>query len=491
MNMKHTPLIIAAVLAAAVASPGAWAQGRGAGAVPPPSTVVKNQSPIDLHLLAVRIPRAEESKLANNIPVFLVADHRSPLVTVSVSVRGGTLFDPVGKPGVAELVANTVDEGAGGRDAEAIAVLLDKRGASLGASAGAERTTVTLTCLAENLPELMPLLSDVVRHPTFPRDRVARVRARAAEGATARQSDPNALASDALRAALYGAQSPYGEAPATAAQVSAITPADLAMFHGKHFRPEGAIIGVAGDVSSVAVLVLLRGGFGDWVTAGGAGVPDTLPAARLVTAAASPAPVIIDRPGSAQTVLVFGVPGIARTDPDYFPMLVANRIFGGGFNSRLNQKLREEKGYTYGARSTLSAPKWTGTWEASASVRTPVTADAARDFVHEFERMLTTPPKTGELDLVKQSLIGGFALTLESPEAVLARNIERYDLGLPVDYWDTYAGHVAAVTPADVQRVSRHYFSVGTGTPTQTPRVWAVAVGEKGAIASGVTAAVK
>lgn len=125
-----------------------------------------------------------------------------------------------------------------------------------------------------------------------------------------------------------------------------------------------------------------------------------------------------------------------------------------------------------------------GTWEASASVRTPVTVPAAQDFLNEFAKLETVPPKPGELDSVKQSIIGGFALTLESPEAILARNIEQYEYNLPTDYWDTYAAKISAVTPEDVIRVARKYF--GGGDATAKPMVWSVAVGEKSAIEAGL-----
>src|SRR5947208_7976916 len=146
---------------------------------------------------------------------------------------------------------------------------------------------------------------------------------------------------------------------------------------------------------------------------------------------------LVDRPGSAQTVLEFGAMAISRNDPDYIPLVVANRILGGGSAGRLFQNIREDKGYTYGAYSTLSAPKWPGIWGASASVRTPVTEPAVREFIHEFERLQDEAVSESELERAKRSIVGSFALTLESSQGILGRTLELVQNNLPLDYWDT------------------------------------------------------
>ena len=146
-----------------------------------------------------------------------------------------------------------------------------------------------------------------------------------------------------------------------------------------------------------------------------------------------------------------------RTDPDYIPLVVANRILGGGSSGRLFQNIREQKGYTYGAYSSLSAPRWPGIWGASASVRTPVTEPAAAEFFKEFARLQDEPVPDEELERAKRSIIGSFALTLENPQGVLARTMDLVENGLPLDYWDTYPAKIQAVTAEDVQRVARKY----------------------------------
>ena len=166
---------------------------------------------------------------------------------------------------------------------------------------------------------------------------------------------------------------------------------------------------------------------------------------------------MIDRPGSAQTVLQFGTLAVSQTDPDFIALTVANRILGGGSSGRLFQNIRERKGYTYGAYSTLAAGRFPAIWGANASVRTEVTEPATGEFFFEFKRLQDQLVSEDELNRVKRSIIGGFALTLESSDGILGRSTELVQNGLPATYWDTYPALIQAVTAKDVQRVARKY----------------------------------
>ncbi|MCW3055115.1 MAG: Peptidase inactive domain protein, partial [Chthonomonadales bacterium] len=185
-----------------------------------------------------------------------------------------------------------------------------------------------------------------------------------------------------------------------------------------------------------------------------------------------------DRPGSAQTVLQFGNLSVRQNDPDYIALTVANRILGGGSSGRLFQNIREQKGYTYGAYSNLSAGQWPGLWGASASVRTPVTEPATREFFREFDRLQDEPVAASDLERAKRSIVGSFASTLESPEAILTRTLDLVQNDLPLDYWDTYPARIQAVTAEDIQRVARKYMGKN--------RIQLIAVGERSQIEEGL-----
>jgi len=169
---------------------------------------------------------------------------------------------------------------------------------------------------------------------------------------------------------------------------------------------------------------------------------------------------LVDRPGSVQTVLQLGTLGIERTSPDYFAVLLADRVLGGGPSGRLFLNLREDKGYTYGAYSNFGSSKYRGTWTASSEVRTEVTDGAMKEFKYELTRLGTEKVSVDELENAKRAIIGGFALSLEQPGSLLQNIITQKLYNLPADYWDTYPQKVSAITADDVQRVAQKYIDM-------------------------------
>ena len=441
-----------------------------------------NRAPVAKDILQVKLPQPQRFTLpagadkAGGARMLVVEDHKLPLLTITVSMRAGSLFESAAKPGVADLTAAQLNEGTRTKDYMQIARATEKIGASLGAGAGAERAVVSVSGLSENTDELVALLADVLLHPTFPADRLAKAKFQAVARRSQEEVNPQFLSGQLTRQILYGASTPYGRPAPTPAQIQAITADDLRAFYTEHYRnaPE-TLIGVAGDVKAGDIEKKLAAALAAWPAASGA--ETALPAGTFHPEEKTVI-YLVDRPGSAQTLLTFTNLGIKRTDPDFFPLTVANYILGGSFNSRLNQDLREQKGYTYGVRSTVSTAKYPGTWTMGGSVRNAVTAPAITGFYSEFARMQSAPVTSGELDAAKRSIVGSFALTLESPAGVLSRLLDVVDYGLPSDYWDTFPQRVQAVTPADIQRVTQTY--LGTG------RVQVIAVGEGKTIQSGL-----
>jgi predicted Zn-dependent peptidase len=195
--------------------------------------------------------------------------------------------------------------------------------------------------------------------------------------------------------------------------------------------------------------------FGDWQKA-------EVPATKIPEAPAPAASkiILIDRPGSVQTVLQLGNLGIERTNSDYFSMLIADRVLGGGPAARLFLNLREDKGYTYGAYSNFGGSKFRGTWISSSEVRTEVTEGAMKEFMYELKRLRDEKVGAEEIENAKRAIVGGFALSLEQPQFLLQNIITQKLYDLPADYWDTYPQKVAAVTAEDVQAVARKYIDL-------------------------------
>jgi predicted Zn-dependent peptidase len=325
-------------------------------------------------------------------------------------------------------------------------------GGFVNANAGLDLATVSAAGLSESTDKLLALMSDVLMHPTFPADRLDRTKFAQRSAISQRLTNPTAIIGELTSQVFYGGTK-YARLAPNRQDIAAITPDDLKAFYAANYFPDGAILGVTGDVSTGTLKAKLESAFGDWKMRGSAA---TLPQADFQSKKQAHI-YLVDRPGSAQSVLQFGSLAVKQTDPDYISLVVANRILGGGSSGRLFQNIREKKGYTYGAYSTIGGTKWPAIWGANASVRTAVTEPAIGEFFKEFARLQNEPVPEAELNEAKRSIIGGFALTLQSPEGILARTLDQVQNDLPKNYWDTYAERINRVTPQDVQRVAKKY----------------------------------
>jgi predicted Zn-dependent peptidase len=474
---------VAAAAAAGTPQPAAaQTPPPAAAAQPRQSTVLKNKAPVSQEVLNVQLPKPKEYTLKSSeganvggAKILVVEDHRLPLVTITVSVRAGSLFETAAKPGVADLTAELITQGTTSRTYEQISQETERIGATLAASAGGERASLTASGNVENTDQLVALLADVLLNPTFPEERLKQVKFQSIAQLAQQQSNPAFLAGELSRRVYYGANTPFGRPTPTPAQLQAITREDLKTYHAaRYHNAPDTLIGVAGDVKPKDIYDKLQKALAGWKAASGT---NALPEGNFAPKEKTTI-YLVDRPGSTQTALSFGNIGIRRTDPNYFPLLLANRILGGDSNGRLFQKLREDKGYTYGAYSSLAAPKYPGIWGASANVRNAVTAPAVSEFFNEFARLQSEPVSERELNVAKKAIVGSFALSLESPSIILSRLLDVVDYGLPADYWDQYPQKVQAVTAQDIQRVAKQY--LGTG------RIQLIAVGERKEIEEGL-----
>jgi predicted Zn-dependent peptidase len=308
----------------------------------------------------------------------------------------------------------------------------------------------------ENIDQTLELFADVIRNPTFPQSEVDKYKSRTLAQLQFQRSIPQFLAAEQFQKAIYGTSHPASLIAPPAESLKKLTTKDLAEFHSTYYRPNNAILAVVGDVTMKELVPKLEKYFGDWQKAD---VPaTTIPPAPAQTESRI---YLIDRPGSVQTVLQLGTLGIERTSPDYFAVLLADRVFGGGPSARLFLNLREDKGYTYGAYSNFGGSKFRGTWVSSSEVRTDVTEGAMKEFMYELNRMRNELVPAEELDSAKRAIIGSFALSLEQPGTLLQNIITQKLYNLPADYWDTYPQKVAAITAQDVQMAAKKYIDLG------------------------------
>lgn len=450
----------------------------GAPPVAPPAAVIAapfpTVAPVPGPAPAVVLPAPVTRTLPNGLTVVYVTKPQLPLVHATLVARGGAADDPTRLPGLAQFTAEMLDEGAGARDALELATALDGLGATLRTGAGWDAAQVDLQVLRDRLPEALALMADVVVRPTFAAAEISRTREeRLTELARARD-EPRAIATNAYTATVYGAAHPYGRI-ATTESVRRVDRDALQQFHSRFYRPGSATLVLVGDVDPAVIHPAVEHVFGSW-TAGAAAVPVLPPA----PAPAATRIVLVDKPGAAQSEVRIGNVALARSNPDYFPLVVLNTLLGGSFTSRLNMNLRETHAYTYGARSSFDMRRGTGPFTASSAVVTAKTDSAVVEFFRELNRIRDEAVPQPELERAKSYVALGLPRSFETVGGVANELAELESYGQPLDFYDDYVQRVMAVTAADVQRVARRY--------VHPDRAVVVVVGDRATVEPGLRA---
>jgi zinc protease len=433
----------------------------------------KSRAPVSKEVLSVKLPKPVEFKLDNGLTVLLLENHKLPYVSVNLVVEGaGPVSEPADQPGLASATAQMLDEGTATRSSQQIAEEVDRYGAILRANSnfGTIDASVFASGLSQTFDKWFPIVADVLLHPAFPPHEFKVFQQRAMASLRQQRSSPQFLATERFSHAVYGTFPAAIVAP-SAASLEAMTPAVLKKWHDERYVPQNAILGVAGDMTAAQLKPILNRNLAEWKKTE---FSNKLP--PNPTAVAQKQVYLVNRPGSVQTNIVIGNLAIDRRNPDYIAMRVLNQVLGGGPSSRLFMKLREEKGYTYGAYSTFTASQFTGPWRATSEVRTEVTQGSLTEFFNELGRIRNDAVPVAELDDARRTIVAQFALSLERPEQVLELAITRKRYGLPEDYWDTYPSKVSAVSAEDLQHVAKKYIDLD--------KVQIVAVGDAAKIKS-------
>ncbi|HST90699.1 MAG TPA: pitrilysin family protein [Brevundimonas sp.] len=392
-------------------------------------------------------PQVAERRLANGMRVLVARKPGLPLVSARLSFEAGTSDDPSGKAGVASFTASLLDQGTATRSAPEIATEVERLGASIGAGAGVDFTNVFASSPSNVFPQTVALMADVVRNPAFAAEELDRAKTQTLNGLRVQLSQPGPVASLAAARAVYG-ESPYAlPGSGTPATIPGLTREDVAAFHRTRYRPSQATLVFSGDITPDAAYALAEQAFGDWREPAGAAMAAGDPAGAPV----SPRVIVIDQPGAGQAAVVTALRGIARTDEDYFPMLVGNALLGGGFSARLSQEIRIKRGLSYGAGSNLNVRQDEGILTATAQTRNDAAPQVAELMLAEIARLSETAATEADLAPRKATLIGGFGRQLETVDGLggLVANLALY--GLPISNLATYADDVNGVTPAAIQ----------------------------------------
>jgi zinc protease len=409
------------------------------------------QQPQPLPARPIKLPTAYETVLANGLTVIVVEDSRLPLISYRLAFRIGDAHDPTDLPGLMDMLTGLLTEGTESRSSREIADEVARLGATLQAGANSDYTTVAASSLTIFGAQVLELLADVALRPVFPASEVELAKQNTKESLKQQRAQPSFLAGEMLGRVMFG-DHPYHVTAPTPESVDATTRERLIEFHRATFVANNAVLFVVGDVQQNEILNQVENLFGAWQP--GALPIDDFPAPPR---RASRVAYIVDRPGSAQANIVIANSGITRTSPDYFPLLLMHTVLGANASSRLFMNLREEKGYTYGAYSSLDARRTAGTFRATAEVRTPVTGDSLKEFFYELNRIRTEPVSKKEMADAKSYLTGVFPLRLETQEGLVDQLLQIKMFGLPQDYLETYRNAIQSVTIEQVHEVAEKY----------------------------------
>jgi predicted Zn-dependent peptidase len=464
MNAHRSRLLLAAIGVLCVTVVAAQAPDRGK----PPAL---GPAP------ALKLPTIQKSTLANGLAVWIVEHHEVPLVQVNLIVRAGSSADPIGKYGLGGLTAAMLDEGAGSRSALDLADAIEFLGASVTTASTFDASMVRLNVPVARLAAALPLAADIALRPTLPAGELDRLRKERLTALLQARDNVAALVQIAFPRIIFGPVHRYGT-PATGLPpaVGALTVDDLKAFYTAHYRPDNATLVVVGDVTPESVKPLLEQSFGQWKSAGMAPLVQQVPTAPQLTRRQV---YLVDKPGAVQSQIRIGWVGVPRSTPDYATLEVLNTILGGSFTSRLNQNLREEHGYTYGASSAFDMRQSAGPFLAAAAVQTDKTADALKEFFNELNGILSPIP-ADELEKARNYVTLGFPGEFETT-GDLARKLEELVVyNLPESWFTSFVSDVRKVTGTDVQRAAARYI--------QPDKMAVVVVGDRAAIENPIRA---
>lgn len=397
-----------------------------------------------------RFPDVVRHTLPNGMGVWLVPLPDRELVSVHLLTDAGAAAEDESQAGVAALTAQLLVTGTRRLDAAAFAETTERLGIDVGSESSWDSARAGFSALGQHLEAGLDLLVEMLTEPRLDEGEFDRIKGERLNDILQARAEPGRLADERFLGEVYAADVPYGRLSAGSPEtVERLTVADVRAFHASRYAPNVADIIIAGAFDPDAALAAVERRLGTW-TGSGPGHRTFEPGQR-----GGRRIVVIDRPGSVQSELRVGHLGINRHDPRYFPAVVMAALLGGVFGSRLNRRLREELGYTYGARCALDPRRAVGPFIASAAVQTEVTTDAVRELMAQLDGVRESPPSQDELAEVKDFLVGVFPLRFETTAGIAAaiEPLAVYDLD--DDWWHAYRSRLEAVTTDDILAVAR------------------------------------
>jgi zinc protease len=417
------------------------------------------------------VPAHETYTLANGMQVTLVPYGNLPKVTLSLALRAGNLNEPADMPGLADMAGKLMQEGTTSRNAQQVAEEAANMGGAMNIGVGPDESDIGIDVLSEFGPKAAALIADVAEHPLFPESELPRLKKDALRQLAIAKSGPQNMALERFRKILYG-NHPYGTVFPTQESIEKTTVEAIKKYYADNFGAARAHLYVAGRFDTAAVKKAIEDNFGKWEKgpAPVTDVPKVKPEHVLD---------VTDRPGAPQSTLYVGLPVPGATSPDNIGLTVTNALLGGSFGSRITTNIREQKGYTYSPFSQISRRYHDAYWAEVADVTTQFTGPSLKEIFGEIERLQKEAPGETELKGIETYLSGIFVIQNSSRGALIGQ-LRYVDLqGLGEDYLKTYVQKVNAVTPGEVQRITKEYIKPDEMT--------IVVVGDKSKISDQLT----
>ncbi|MBX2889846.1 MAG: insulinase family protein [Saprospiraceae bacterium] len=441
-----TALLLAAAFCSTVV---AQQTPSGAPAIPMPSGNVRQAAPAPGSAPKIQIGKAETFKLDNGLTVIVVENHKLPRASFQIFVDN----DPAQEKdaaGYVQMMGELLSKGTKTRTKSQIDEAVDFIGATLSSS----QNGVNGSCLSKHSEKLLEIMSDVLLNPSFPAEELEKAKRRQESGLAANKDDANAIANNVGSVLRYGKNHPYGEIM-TEESLAKINLDQIRGHYNTYFKPNIAYFVVVGDVTKAQAEKYAKQYFGKWQKG-------DVPMHKYAVPQA-PAKTQVDfvhKPGAVQSVINITYPvDLLPGTQEAIKGRVANALFGGYFNSRINANLREGHGWTYGARSSLNPDRLVGSFNATASVRNAVTDSSIIELLKEMRRMASEPVPNDELQVVKNVLTGQFSQSLEQPGTVANFALSTARFKLPADYYEKYLQVLQNVTPQDVAAMAKKYIN--------------------------------
>ena len=414
-----------------------------------PSAAQKEAPPTAGPPVSFDLPEKRELTLPNGMAVTLVQYGSLPKVDVELVVRAGNVNEAARQVSLADVLGDLMEQGTRTRSAEQLAREAASMGGSLDVSVGMDQTTIGGSVLSEFAPKMAALVADVALDPALPDSELQRIKDNHLRELAVTLTQPQPLAIQKFRAVLYPDHA-YGRVFPTPEMVRSFTIGDVHKFYEANFGAGRAHLYVVGRFDASAVEAAVRKSFGSWKRGAAEHVPTPHPTSTRAV-------YLIDRPNAPQSTLLIGLPVAGPTSPDYLPLLVTNALLGGSFASRITSNIREQKGYTYSPFSNVSSRYHDSYWAEQADVTTKFTGPSIKEILGEVERLRGAAPSDTELTGIQNYLAGTFVLQ-NSTRAGIINQLSFIKLqGLPDSYLTGWVRRVRAVTPAEIQQMTRKY----------------------------------